>query len=120
MPPFSESWVPADTRTPVEELTIGEALRRAAALRPDHCALVEGIPDARARRRWTSMPLLADAEQVAYALLAGFRPGEQGAAFKTPRYWIELDAFPMTGSGKSQKFVLRERWQQGEAGSVLE
>jgi len=33
---------------------------------------------------------------------------------KTPRYWFELDAFPLTGSGKIQKFRLRERWQAGE------
>jgi fatty-acyl-CoA synthase len=35
------------------------------------------------------------------------------AAPKTPRYWIVLDEFPLTGSGKIQKFVLRERWGQG-------
>jgi fatty-acyl-CoA synthase len=33
---------------------------------------------------------------------------------KTPRCWFELDAFPLTGSGKIQKFRLRERWQAGE------
>jgi fatty-acyl-CoA synthase len=36
------------------------------------------------------------------------------AAPKTPRYWIFVDAFPLTGSGKIQKFVLRERWAKGE------
>ncbi len=36
------------------------------------------------------------------------------AAPKTPRYWIFIDAFPLTGSGKIQKFVLRERWDRGE------
>jgi fatty-acyl-CoA synthase len=33
---------------------------------------------------------------------------------KTPRYWFELEAFPLTGSGKIQKFRLRERWLAGE------
>jgi fatty-acyl-CoA synthase len=36
------------------------------------------------------------------------------AAPKTPRYWVFLPEFPLTGSGKIQKFVLRERWEQGE------
>jgi fatty-acyl-CoA synthase len=35
------------------------------------------------------------------------------AAPKTPRYWVFLTEFPLTGSGKIQKFVLRERWGQG-------
>jgi len=33
---------------------------------------------------------------------------------KAPRYWVFLDEFPLTGSGKVQKFVLRERWGRGE------
>ncbi len=33
---------------------------------------------------------------------------------KTPRHWFELEAFPLTGSGKIQKFRLRERWLSGE------
>ncbi|MGB8997155.1 MAG: AMP-binding protein [Pseudonocardiaceae bacterium] len=32
------------------------------------------------------------------------------AAHKTPRHWVFVDAFPMTASGKVQKFVLRERF----------
>ena len=36
------------------------------------------------------------------------------AAQKTPRYWIFVNEFPLTGSGKVQKFVLRERWENGE------
>jgi fatty-acyl-CoA synthase len=36
------------------------------------------------------------------------------APYKTPRYWIALDAFPLTGSGKIQKFVLRQRFAAGE------
>ena len=41
------------------------------------------------------------------------------AAPKTPRYWVFLSEFPLTGSGKIQKFVLRERWAQGEYDQVL-
>ena len=32
---------------------------------------------------------------------------------KTPTRWFELDEFPLTGSGKIQKFALRELWQDG-------
>ena len=35
---------------------------------------------------------------------------EHLAPFKTPRFWTFVDAFPMTGSGKIQKFALRERF----------
>ena len=32
---------------------------------------------------------------------------------KTPRHWFEVDAFPMTGSGKIQKFKLRQMTTDG-------
>ncbi len=35
------------------------------------------------------------------------------APHKTPRHWFEVDEFPLTGSGKIQKFKLREQWQEG-------
>ena len=42
------------------------------------------------------------------------------AAPKTPAHWIVLDAFPLTGSGKIQKFVLRDRYLAGDYfGQVL-
>ena len=33
---------------------------------------------------------------------------------KTPRYWFEVEEYPLTGSGKIQKFVLRQQWEAGE------
>jgi fatty-acyl-CoA synthase len=36
------------------------------------------------------------------------------APHKTPRYWFLVDSFPLTGSGKIQKFKLRELWAKGE------
>jgi fatty-acyl-CoA synthase len=36
------------------------------------------------------------------------------APHKTPRHWFSVAAFPMTGSGKIQKFKLREFWSKGE------
>ena len=35
------------------------------------------------------------------------------AAHKTPRHWVFVDAFPLTPSGKVQKFVLREQFTSG-------
>jgi fatty-acyl-CoA synthase len=37
------------------------------------------------------------------------------AAHKTPRHWVFVDAFPLTPSGKVQKFVLREQFTSGAA-----
>ena len=36
------------------------------------------------------------------------------APHKPPRHWFVIEAFPMTGSGKIQKFKLRELWAKGE------
>lgn len=36
------------------------------------------------------------------------------AAQKTPAHWIEVSEWPLTGSGKIQKFALRDRWIAGE------
>jgi len=33
---------------------------------------------------------------------------------KTPAHWVWVDAWPLTGSGKIQKFKLREAYEQGE------
>jgi len=46
------------------------------------------------------------------ALFAYLR--ENLSAQKTPRLWFEVDAFPLTGSGKIQKFRLREQWLDGQ------
>ncbi len=39
---------------------------------------------------------------------------EHLAPHKTPRHWFEMDAFPLTGSGKIQKYKLRDQWSNGE------
>lgn len=33
---------------------------------------------------------------------------------KTPNLWIQVDSFPMTGSGKIQKFALRDMFENGD------
>ena len=39
---------------------------------------------------------------------------EELAAYKAPRIWVFVEEFPMTPSGKVQKFVLRDRLMAGE------
>ena len=39
---------------------------------------------------------------------------EHLAPHKTPRHWFQVDEFPLTGSGKIQKFVLRDQWVDGQ------
>jgi acyl-CoA synthetase (AMP-forming)/AMP-acid ligase II len=72
-------------------------------------AAVVGIPD----ERW--------GEQVAAFVrpAAGRTPDPAAlfpyvrarlAPFKTPRFWAVIDYFPLTGSGKIQKFVLQSEF----------
>jgi fatty-acyl-CoA synthase len=74
-------------------------------------AAVIGVPD----------PLMGE-ELAAFVRVSGVPPDvaalrshvrERLAAPKAPRYWVFVAEFPLTGSGKIQKFVLRERWQAG-------
>lgn len=46
------------------------------------------------------------------ALVAHCRANLSGP--KTPVHWIEVEQWPLTGSGKIQKFVLRDRFVAGE------
>ena len=39
---------------------------------------------------------------------------EHLAPHKTPRHWFVVETMPLTGSGKIQKFKLREQWSKGE------
>jgi fatty-acyl-CoA synthase len=78
---LTESYWPADTSEELLELTLGDLLRATAAEVPDRVALVEGVADPAARRRWTYAELLADAERVARALLGRFAPGERVAVY---------------------------------------
>ena len=77
--PLTESYVPADTSSPVLETTVGGILRDAAARAPDRVALIEGVPGE--RRSWTFAELLADAERVARALAARFAKGDRVAVW---------------------------------------
>jgi fatty-acyl-CoA synthase len=76
------------------------------------CAVV-GVPD----RRWGEAAVAfvrcppgvtGDA-----LVLEGFLR-ERLAGFKVPRRWVFVESFPLTASGKIQKFVLRQRLVDGE------
>lgn len=71
----------ADPGTIVVDETIGDVLRRAAAVAPDAVALVDGQPDPAARTRWTYAELYASALRVAHGLRNHLRPGERLAVW---------------------------------------
>jgi fatty-acyl-CoA synthase len=73
---LQESFWPADRSQPVLELTVGDMLRAAAGAAPDRYALVAGMPEVSARRRWTYAQLLSDAEDLARILAARYAPGD--------------------------------------------
>jgi len=76
----------------LEEVAVGEVLRRAAADAPDVVALVEGSADPQAARRWTYAALLDEAERAARALLAIAAPGARIAVWANniPE-WVVLE-----------------------------
>lgn len=90
--PLTLSRWPADISDEVRETTVGGVLREAAADSGDRIALIGGLPDPQARRRWTYSELLEDAERTARALLARFQPGESVAVWapNLPE-WIVLE-----------------------------
>jgi fatty-acyl-CoA synthase len=77
---------------------------------------VVGVPDPKMGEELAAFIRSAGSERpTEQELRAHVR--ERLAAPKTPRYWIFVDEFPLTGSGKIQKFVLRKRWEKGEFAS---
>jgi len=82
----------ASSAAGVLETTVGGVLREAAERSAETIALVEGTPDRASRRRWSYADLLADAEQVARALLGRFAPGERVAVWapNSPE-WLLLE-----------------------------
>jgi acyl-CoA synthetase (AMP-forming)/AMP-acid ligase II len=77
----STSYWPADRSQPVLDLTVGDALREAAAEAPRTTALVQGAVDPAARRRWSYAELLEASERAARALLGRFAPGDRVAVW---------------------------------------
>jgi acyl-CoA synthetase (AMP-forming)/AMP-acid ligase II len=78
---LSTSYWPADDSEPVADLTVGDALRGAAAEAPHTTALVAGAADPAERRRWSYAELLEASERAARALLGRFAPGDRVAVW---------------------------------------
>jgi fatty-acyl-CoA synthase len=73
---------------------------------------VVGVPDERWGEQvaaFVRRPAGADSQQVGAAELTAFVK-ERLAPHKAPRHWVFVDEFPLTPSGKIQKFVLRDRF----------
>ena len=89
---LSASYWAADRSQPILDLTVGDALRDAAAAAPHATALVEGAVDPAGRRRWTYAELLEASERAARALLGRFAPGDRVAlwANNIPE-WVILE-----------------------------
>lgn len=83
----------------------------------EHPALAEiavvGVPD----RKWGEqvacfMRAAGDSKPAPDELKAFVR--ERLSPQKTPVYWVWVDEWPLTGSGKIQKFKLAEQFEQGQ------
>lgn len=73
---------------------------------------VVGVPDPKFGEAVAAFVRLAgDASLDSAALVAHCRA--HMAAQKTPTHWIEVSEWPLTGSGKIQKFALRDQWVAG-------
>ena len=74
---------------------------------------VVGIPDEKWGEQVAAFVRLESGSTVSGDELNGF-VRERLAGYKTPRLWVSMTEFPLTGSGKVRKFVLREMWEKGE------
>jgi fatty-acyl-CoA synthase len=74
---------------------------------------VVGIPDDKWGEQVAAFVRWAGDDEPSVAVLSAF-VRERLAGYKVPRCWIFVDAFPLTGSGKVQKFVLREQYLKGD------
>jgi fatty-acyl-CoA synthase len=82
---LTESHWPATTGLPPRLITSVQLLAGAAADSPDRIALVEGIPDGHAARRWTFAELHSAAMAAAGPLLERFEPGQRLAIWAPNR-----------------------------------
>lgn len=82
----------------------------------EHEAIVDvsvvGIPDERLGEEVAACVVLADDAELDEQALEAHLQGRI-ASFKIPRVWRAFERFPLTGSGKVQKFRLRELLAEG-------
>jgi len=74
---------------------------------------VVGIPDDKWGEQVAAFVRLTDDAPVTPATLSAYMR-ERLAGYKVPRSWVFVETFPLTGSGKVQKFILRDRYISGE------
>jgi fatty-acyl-CoA synthase len=96
---FEQAFVPLHSADLIEEVTVGDVLRRATQEVPDAVALVEGLPPGQDRREWTYSQLLAESERAARALLEHVEPGEAVAlwAHNVPEWILAQMAAALAG-----------------------
>jgi fatty-acyl-CoA synthase len=76
---------------------------------------VVGVPDERFGEAVAAFVRMAEGASLdPGALIAHCRANM--AAQKTPKHWIAVSEWPLTGSGKIQKFALRDQWVAGKFG----
>lgn len=89
---LTQSYATGESNPPVRDITLGDALREAAAEFPNNLALTVGSSDPGERRVWSYAELLTEAETAARALLERFEPGERVAIWapNVPE-WVVLE-----------------------------
>jgi len=77
-------------------------------------ATVVGLPD----ERWGEVvgAFIRPCDPAAPPTIAQLRSHLRASLSpqKTPTRWYAVDGYPLTGSGKIQKFAIREAWEKGE------
>ncbi|MFM5955423.1 MAG: AMP-binding protein [Novosphingobium sp.] len=73
---------------------------------------VVGVPDPRFGEAVAAFVRMAAGASLDPAVLVAHCRA-QIAAQKTPSHWIAVSEWPLTGSGKIQKFALRDQWLSG-------
>jgi len=74
-----------------------------------------GVPDPRWGEQVAAFVLPAADPPPAPADLEAFC-APRLARFKVPRHWVMVDAYPMTASGKIQKYLLRDAFDGASSG----
>jgi fatty-acyl-CoA synthase len=74
---------------------------------------VVGLPDDRMGEVVAAFVRPAPGQMVSKDELFAYMRGHL-APHKTPKHWVCVDAFPVTASGKIQKYKLRDQWVAGE------
>jgi acyl-coenzyme A synthetase/AMP-(fatty) acid ligase len=71
-------------------------------------AAIVGVPDARLGEKSCVFVIARNGQAPALAELLGFLEERGVAKYKLPEYLVAVDNFPMTASGKIQKYALRD------------